>query len=478
MFQVNEGRFAPLNPLQMSCHVMRHIPMLALCALTACMPSSPAQVTKSYWQDSLTELAVPASLGAEAAPQRYKSRPNAEIAHDFLDLEFRMESGNANPHLSRFEGPISVRLQGAVPAKAPAEMAHVLDRLRKEAGLDVWLAKAGQSASIAVEFLPRAQMQKLVPMAACFTVPRVTSWAEYQAQRHSSKLDWTTVTYRTHVAIFIPSDAAPQEMRDCLNEETAQSMGPLNDLYRLPDSVFNDDNFNSVLTKFDMLMLRLHYAPELRSGMNEAEVAKHLPALLARYNPEGAHGEAHIGQIAPRIWIAEVERAFGPKGSNAQRLAASQKMLKIAFARGWDDNRLAFSYYAIGRSLAVNQPAAATNALRQAAAIYHRTPNAQIHLAHVDMQLAAIAVALGENQQAIGFASRALPVARSAENAALWATLMLLKAEALENLGQVAQARALRLDSLIWARYGFGSDQQVQARMADIAALGARGARG
>ena len=70
-------------------------------------------------------------------------------------------------------------------------------------------------------------MRRVVPMAACFTVPRVQSWAEYQAERRGPKLDWTTVTRRDHVSIFIPSDAAPQELRDCLNEETAQSMGPI-----------------------------------------------------------------------------------------------------------------------------------------------------------------------------------------------------------------------------------------------------------
>jgi hypothetical protein len=457
---------------------MRHISLFALFLVTACMPAPTAQVTKTYALDTSSSIAFPAVEDPGVASRPFKSRPNAELAHDFLDLEFRMESGRANPYLSRFEGPISVKLQGAVPATAPADLAQVLGRLRNEAGLNVRFAKPQESASVTIEFLPRAKMQSLVPMAACFTVPRVQSWAEYQAERNGAKLDWTSVTHRDHVAIFIPSDAAPQEVRDCLNEETAQSMGPLNDLYRVADSVFNDDNFNSVLTQFDMLMLRLHYAPELRSGMNEAEVARHLPALLARYNPAGAYAGGQIGEIAPRVWIAEVERAFGPVGSNSQRLAASNQMLHIAMTQGWHDNRLAFSLYAKGRSLATTDPTEAVKALRQAAQIYRSIPNTQIHLAHVDMQLAAIALAAGQDQQTIAFADRAIPVVKSAKNASLLATLMLIKAEALENLGQVAQARALRLDSLAWARYGFGSDEKVQARMADIASLGAHGTRG
>jgi hypothetical protein len=59
----------------------------------------------------------------------------------------------------------------------------------------------------------------------------------------------------------------------------------------------------------------------------------------------------------------------------------------------------------------------------------------------------------------------------------LLATLMLIKAEALDNMGQVAEAKALRLDSMGWARYGFGSDRTIRARMSEIANLGARGNR-
>ena len=41
-------------------------------------------------------------------------------------------------------------------------------------------------------------------------------------------------------------------MRDCLNEEITQALGPANDLYRLPDSIWNDDNFHGMATPFDM----------------------------------------------------------------------------------------------------------------------------------------------------------------------------------------------------------------------------------
>ncbi|WP_054004541.1 DUF2927 domain-containing protein [Cypionkella psychrotolerans] len=457
---------------------MRLLPLIAVIGLSACMPSQQAQVSKNYTEAGGNGLGLPALQSFGAVATTATSRPNAEIARDFLDLEFRMESGRAIPSFSRFEGPITVRLMGDVPATANTEMSRLINRFRAEAGLPISYAKPGESASITVEFQPRAQMARVVPMAACFVVPRVQSWAEYKAERNGPKVDWTTMTSREHVAIFVPSDAAPQEIRDCLNEETAQAMGPLNDLYHLPDSVFNDDNFNSVLTGFDMLMLRMHYAPALRNGMNEAEAAKHVPALLAQMNPRGAGGVADIKSIAPRSWVAAVEGAFGPRGGNVSRLRAAEMMRSIAMAQGWHDGRLAFSNYAVGRSLASTDPAQAVVALSEAGRIYRGIPGAQVHVAHVDMQLAAIALAAGQSDQAIAFADRAMPVVKRAENASLLATLMLIKAEALENEGRVAEARGLRLDSLGWARYGFGSERQVRGRMAEIANLGARGHRG
>ena len=457
---------------------MRLLPLIALAGLTACAPAPQAEVTKSYAQDATAAATLPAMQAFSASSAASFTKSNSDIARDFLDLEFRMESGRALPSFTRFDGPITVAFMGDVPASASTELTALLQRFRAEAGLDIRMADPGENPSVTIDFQPRAQMQRVVPMAACFVVPRVQSFAEYKAKRNSPDVDWTTMTSREHVAIFIPSDTSPQEVRDCLHEELAQSIGPLNDLYHLPNSVFNDDNFNTVLTSFDMLMLRLHYAPEMRNGMNEAEAAKNLPAMLARLNPGGEGGAGQRLQIAPRSWVAAVEGAFGPRVGAGARAKSADRMLSIAMAQGWRDSRLAFSFYAKGRALTASQPDAAVQAFASAAKIYRAIPGAAVNAAHVDMQLAAIALSSGQNDQAIAFADRAIPVVKSAENAALLATLMLIKAEALDNAGQGDLAQALRLDSRSWARYGFGAEAQVRARMSEIAALGARGSRG
>lgn len=79
-----------------------------------------------------------------------------------------------------------------------------------------------------------------------------------QTVRRTPTVDWTKLERRDRAAVFVRFDVAPQEIRDCLHEELAQALGPLKDLYRLSDSVSNDDNIHAVLTSFDMLILRAY----------------------------------------------------------------------------------------------------------------------------------------------------------------------------------------------------------------------------
>jgi hypothetical protein len=87
------------------------------------------------------------------------------------------------------------------------------------------------------------------------------------------------------------------------------------------------------------------------------------------------------------------------------------------------------------------------------------------------VQLAAHALSLGHAETAIRIVDGCLPTVTEAENAALLSTLMMIKAEALEQLGRDPEAQLVRLDSLGWARYGFGSEAAVSARLEEIAAI-------
>ncbi len=430
----------------------------ALCVVSAC--GQPAQVSKSR---------PPAEVGVGfGAPGRLAlgvaAGGGSSLTRDFMDLTFAMESGRSLTTFSRFEGPVTVALTGDVPAGAARDLGALIGRLRAEAGIDI--AEAAGTGRITVEFVSRADLRRLAPTAACFVVPNVSSLAEYRRLRGSDKVDWAEVTQRERAAVFIPADTSPQEVRDCLHEELAQALGPLNDLYRLSDSVFNDDNFHSVLTGYDMAILRMTYSARLASGMSRDEVATRLGVVQG----------VTVGN-APD-WTRAIETALGRSGSLAARTAAADRALALATSSGWQDGRLAFSYFAVGRLLAGSEPERASAAFSRAAGIYARLPGGEVQLAHVDMQLAVIALAAGDIEGAIRLSDRAMPVVRAHENAALVASLMLIKAEALETMGNGAAAQALRMDSVPWARYGFGSDSMVRARMRDIAAVADRATKG
>jgi Protein of unknown function (DUF2927) len=442
---------------------------LALSALAACTGAPAPDVGKARGDIVILPPDLPPVSTFAATRATPPARSNTELAADFLELEFQLESGRPLPRFTRFDGPITFALAGDAPANAAGDLGRLLGRLRAEAGLD--LTQTTGDAAITLNFLPRQAIRGSDPNVACFVVPGVSTWAEYKSARGSARLDWAELDRRTRVAVFIPSDSSPQELRDCLHEEIAQALGPLNDLYRLSDSVFNDDNFHTVLTGFDMLMLRVHYAPELANGMSKAEVAARLPAILARLNPAGQHtGQASPGPT-PQEWTDAMEQALGARGSPQLRQHAAVGALAIARAQGWHDSRLAFSYFALGRvSLALDAQSAIA-AFDQAGQIYRSLPGGRIHAAHVDMQLAAFALSRGRSDVAMALADKGIPVVEAAENAALLATFLLIKAEALEMQGRGAEAATLRRESLGWARYGFGSGTDLAERLAAIAAL-------
>ncbi|HIF78257.1 MAG TPA: DUF2927 domain-containing protein, partial [Sulfitobacter sp.] len=227
-------------------------------------------------------------------------------------------------------------------------------------------------------------------------------------------------------------------------------------------------------TGFDMLVLRIYYDPALRSGMSREEVAARLPGILARVNPAGGTVAPRPARATPQVWSRAIQTALGRDVGRNARMSAAQDALRIAQAQGWQDNRHAFSHYAMGRVTQMTDPAAAQTHYQMADTLYSRTPGTTLHRAYVATQRAGYAVTIGDGAGALALIEPHLPIAEASENAALLATLMLLKAEALEIEGRGIEARRVRLDSIGWARYGFGPDWAVRAKLREIASLNPR----
>ncbi len=456
--------------------MIRIVLFLTVLFLTGCMSQPPAAEVSS--RARIADSALPPMKAFSRAHPSPPAQSNANIAADFLDLHFALESGRSLPVFTRFETPILVRVTGQTPPSLQSDLTHLLDRLQREAGIEIQqTAGSNANANITIQAVSRADIREALPQAACFVVPNVSSLQDFSRKRRSAATNWSLLTTRYRLAIFLPFDSSPQEIRDCLHEELAQAVGPLNDLYRLADSVFNDDNVHTVLTGFDMLILRVGYAPELYSGMSKAEVAAELPGILSRINPRGNALPVRPISATPRQWIDSVQTALGPGADQARRRNAARAAALTAQKLGWQDHRRAFGYYMLGRMTQIDDPAEAQAYYNSALTYLPRASGTDLHRAYIATQTAAYAIATGDGAGALRQIEPYLAVAERSENAALLSTLMLLKAEALDLSGRPEAARTVRLDSLGWARYGFGSDWAVRAKMLEIAALNPRSGR-
>ena len=458
------ARFRPVRPQGAA---MRRLILPICLMLGACAPGASGDVPS---RAAMPELgALPKTKVFPAPHPSAAARANSDMARDFMDLSMQLESGRTLPVFTRFEGPVTVTVTGAPPPTLQPDLARLLRRLRSEASIDI--TQTSGPANITIEAVSRADIRAALPQAACFVVPNISSLSEYRSARRSRATAWSALSTRRKAAIFVPNDSSPQEVRDCLHEELAQALGPLNDLYRLPDSVFNDDNVHTVLTGFDMLMLRASYAPELRSGMTRRQLAERIPGILDRLNPAGQRIAPRPLSATPRAWSSAIQTALGPNAATAQRRAAAERALSIAQTTGWTDHRRAFSHYVIGRIMQNTDPASAQRHFIAADADYRRTRATSLHRAYTAAQLAAYALSQGRGDTAMDILAPHIPIAKRHENAALLAQMLMMRAEALDMTGRAPEARQVRMDSLGWARYGYGAGWAVRAKLREVSAL-------
>lgn len=446
---------------------MKRLFVLLALVLQACVPASESNTAT---RAVVTDSSLPPMKSFTARAPDSLPVSNKDLVRDFIALSFQMESGRELERFTRFEGPITLRITGKPAPTLIPDLRNLLARLSAEAGINIQTT-ASDSASITINSVSRREIQRVLPHAACFVAPNVTSLKEFRSARRSPKTNWATLQTRTRIGIFVPNDTSPQDVRDCLHEEIAQSLGPLNDLYRLPNSVFNDDNVHTVLTSFDMLILRATYAPELDSGMTRSQVATELPTIFARINPRGRSLPETPASPTPISYAQAIQKALGPGTSLSARRSAADQAIRIAARNGWNDNRRAFAHYAKGRLLQPVNIEAAHQQYVIADSYYARSRQTRLHRAYVATQLSAYQLSTGNTSKARTIASRNKNTARAGQNAALLATLQLIEAQALETEGNISQAKKLRLDSLGWARYGFGSDWAVRSKLREISAL-------
>ena len=432
--------------------------VLALCACESIAPSASRAPASSA--PSVASVKFPVR-----GQSRGVTRSNVTLAEDFIDLTFALESGQKLPGLLRYEGPVRVMLRSPSLRPYQGDLENLLARFRNEAGINIRSTRVPDEALIHIESVPTAEFQRAYPGAACFIVPGETNWRDYRSRSPRQRVRWSDQTTLGVTGVFLPESSTPQDVRDCLHEEIGQALGPANDIYRLPDSVFNDDNFHSILTSFDMLMLRVLYSPELRSGMPAAAASRRALDILDRINPQGRGTGRTPRSSESAQWKRQIETAMTRTKSSGRRLRAVNSAVQIASAMTPPDHRLAVALMTRGRLLSrLNPEAAATDFESAYRLLRGQLGENNIRTAQSVLHLAIFSLKTENYKQAVALTTQAIPVAKKGENAVLLSGLYAVQSEALLQLGDAGKAQKARVNSLKWARYAFGDVNGAIAR--------------
>lgn len=392
-------------------------------------------------------------------------RDNRQLSQDFIDLTFALERGENLNGLLRHEGPIRVYVRSPQLLPYQRDIENLLNRFRVEARLDIRSTRNPAEAQIHIDGVTLEELQKVDSGAACFIVPGETSWDEFRRRGNRDRLRWSQQRTLGLTAIFIPTDSFPQDIRDCLHEELAQALGPANDLYRLPDSVFNDDNFHSIVTSFDMLMLRALYSPELQSGMPRSVVAGRIGPILSEINPGGEGRGAIPRAPASAAYKQYIEQALTRRTSESRRIEAANNAVAVAQQMQPVDHRLGVALITRGRLIRDRDRARAAADFRAAYDLFYNQlgPN-DIRTAQAALHVSLTALDQRDFDAARRLADQAIPAARAGQNAVLLSSLLAIKAAALTARGDRTGARQAQLDHLRWARYAYGDGNGNRAR--------------
>ena len=177
-------------------------------------------------------------------------------------------------------------------------------------------------------------------------------------------------------------------------------------------------------------------------------------------------------QPAPRAWLHAVELATGNQGRTAERLRAARRAVRLADGYYWHDARQAFSLFLRARYSASGDTMTSITSFARAQSVYRSLPSTGIHLAHIQVQMAAFALSANQPDVATRLADRYIPVVERAQNAAVLSLFYMLKARAYELKGETAKARPLWRAGLGWVLYGFGSTAKVRQRHAEVETIG------
>lgn len=436
--------------------------LLSACASTPASPYFDAGRSKPH-----ARTAPPVYPGYGSAVGRQTIDWSIDsLLGDFLDLNYRTEWGGEHERLLRWELAPTVALIGPELQLYASDLDTLIATINSEAPSVGLRRVAGPGADITIRTAPREEMRGIDPSALCFFSPVDLDWPEYRAATARGEVSWRGLRRLEKVSIFIPAFAAPHVIRICLVEEVMQALGPGNDLFRLEDSGFNDDEVHVQPTAFDLLMLEALYAPELRPGMTEPEARHAAQRALRRIL--GDRAGRRIRPRSPDDADFKLAQLSADQADNdADRALAVKAALNISEGFDASDHRRgeAFRNAAFAAHLR-GEDGRAIDYTRRAIEHFRKVlPPGAVRTARTEADLGLFLLLDGQFEAALTALESAEPVLAANKKEDDLTVTLRLGALALAELGRTPEAREKARQALDWAAYVYGADADIVAEM-------------
>lgn len=438
-------------------HARLFLTFAAAATLAACAgkppPADPPRVTPQIKTERPHYPGFGEAIGKQPLDYTIES-----LAGDFEELLFFSEWGSEVEVLRKWPGPVRVALFGKELQKYRPETQALLDRIHAEAPEVQVTLSDDPDAEIGLRVAPRHEMDRIAPGALCFFVPLSMGWDDYTQAEVSGEDDWDEVTELTKVTVFIPEYGAPHEIRSCILEEVMQALGPSNDLYRIEDTIFNDDGAHEHPTSFDMLMLRVLFNPALEKGMTQEQARAAARKVLADLITEP--GETRRFRRSRDRSFNQFLRKTYSEDNPTEQQTFMKRLIRTARGFGKHDHRFGFAqrgagyldFHADKIDDAIEHFRKASDAQRIAVG------ENSLRRARIRTDLALALMEVGRNNEALTELNAAEPILAAYGYELELAYAFRLKANALYSLKRKKQARKTADQALKWAAYSFGAD--------------------
>lgn len=429
--------------------------VMSLAVLAGCTPSNVPKGPDKPYQAGGQPTAPPLGGALPYGGTRYS---NDSLTDVFVRLTHDLEWGASRPHLIRYEGPVKVGISGRAAGQYSGFLDRFLAQVRTRTGIQI--SRTAGPHNLNVRFVPGNAFRAKVPQNSCVVAPGNLTWSTFR----SSPSRYGTRAYEKQRAlqamtVFIPDNSEPWLVRICIIEEIMQALGTANDLFGLGPSIFNDDGAHLWPTNLDYLMLRVLYAPEMRTGMSRRQTKAVARQVLNRLNPAGRDAPAlpRIAQKRMKRWQEAIIGSFERGATKANRIKSAQRALGIASRAMPNSAYHCHSLNTLARNARSTQNAtalrAATDGLRVCAAA-HGTSD--IRIAILQLERATLLFEAGQASAAYA-ETRGLEraLAAHAQEERLTA-LYALQAASLRAIQRPNESFAARRKAAAWGAYALG----------------------